>query len=422
LRNQPVCKECLIVSNNEQYFLAADQLQQMSAMKGQFLLEPVGRNTAPAIALACMQLDSDDLVLVTTSDHLVKNQVAYEAAVMQAKALAEQGYLVTFGIQPDYAEIGFGYIEAAGNDVLSFKEKPSKEVAESYIQAGNYYWNSGMFCFKAGVLLEELKQYAPEIYQASLEAFNVTEACSGVTRIDTEKMLAIPEDSIDYAVMEQSKKVKVIPCDMDWSDLGSFDALYEEVKQTNADNAILKRGENAPDPICVDSHNNLLLTRDRQVALVDVDDLIVVDTTDAILISKKGSSQKVKEVVAMIKKVSPEMAEIHRLAYRPWGTYEVLLDTSQYKIKRIIVKPGCKLSLQKHFHRNEHWIVVSGTATVTVGEKISLVRPNESTYIQMGEMHRLENEGKIDLVMIEVQVGEYTGEDDIVRVEDVYGR
>jgi mannose-1-phosphate guanylyltransferase len=422
LRNQPVCKECLIVSNNEQYFLAADQLQQMSAMKGQFLLEPVGRNTAPAIALACMQLDSDDLVLVTTSDHLVKNQVAYEAAVMQAKALAEQGYLVTFGIQPDYAEIGFGYIEAAGNDVLSFKEKPSKEVAESYIQAGNYYWNSGMFCFKAGVLLEELKQYAPEIYQASLEAFNVTEACSGVTRIDTDKMLAIPEDSIDYAVMEQSKKVKVIPCDMDWSDLGSFDALYEEIKQTNADNAILKRGENAPDPICVDSHNNLLLTRDRQVALVDVDDLIVVDTTDAILISKKGSSQKVKEVVAMIKKVSPEMAEIHRLAYRPWGTYEVLLDTSQYKIKRIIVKPGCKLSLQKHFHRNEHWIVVSGTATVTVGEKISLVRPNESTYIQMGEMHRLENEGKIDLVMIEVQVGEYTGEDDIVRVEDVYGR
>jgi mannose-1-phosphate guanylyltransferase len=235
-------------------------------------------------------------------------------------------------------------------------------------------------------------------------------------------MLAIPEDSIDYAVMEQSKKVKVIPCDMDWSDLGSFDALYEEIKQTNADNAILKRGENAPDPICVDSHNNLLLTRDRQVALVDVDDLIVVDTTDAILISKKGSSQKVKEVVAQIKKVSPEMAEIHRLAYRPWGTYEVLLDTSQYKIKRIIVKPGCKLSLQKHFHRNEHWIVVSGTATVTVGEKISLVRPNESTYIQMGEMHRLENEGKIDLVMIEVQVGEYTGEDDIVRVEDVYGR
>ncbi len=422
LRNQSVCKECLIVSNNEQYFLAADQLQQVSAMKGQFLLEPVGRNTAPAIALACMQLDSDDLVLVTTSDHLVKNQIAYEAAVAQAKVLAEQGYLVTFGIQPDYAEIGFGYIEAAGNDVLSFKEKPSKEVAESYIEAGNYYWNSGMFCFKAGVLLDELKQYAPEIYQASLNAFNATEACSGVTRIDTDKMLAIPEDSIDYAVMEQSKKVKVIPCDMDWSDLGSFDSLYEEIKQTNADNAILKRGDNAPDPICIDSHNNLLLTQDRQVALVDVDDLIVVDTTDAILISKKGSSQKVKEVVAMIKKVSPEMAEIHRLAYRPWGTYEVLLDTAQYKIKRIIVKPGCKLSLQKHFHRNEHWIVVSGTATVTVGEKISLVRPNESTYIQMGEMHRLENEGKIDLVMIEVQVGEYTGEDDIVRVEDVYGR
>ncbi|WP_019555773.1 mannose-1-phosphate guanylyltransferase/mannose-6-phosphate isomerase [Thiomicrorhabdus arctica] len=422
LRNQRVCKEYLIVSNTEQYFLAADQLQQVSTISSQFLLEPIGRNTAPAIALACMQLDSDDLVLVTTSDHLVKNQVAYEAAVAQAKTLAQQGNLVTFGIQPDYAETGFGYIEAAGNDVISFKEKPSKDVAESYILAGNYYWNSGMFCFKAGVFLEELNKYAPEIYQACTNAFSASEACSGVMRVELDKMLAIPEDSIDYAVMEQSKKVKVIPCEMDWSDLGSFDALYEEVKQTNVDNAILKRGENAPDPICVDSNNNLLLTCDRQVALVDVNDLIIVDTTDAILISKKGSSQKVKAVVAQIKKISPEMAEIHRLAYRPWGTYEVLLDTAQYKIKRIIVKPGCKLSLQKHFHRNEHWIVVSGTATVTVGEKISLVRPNESTYIQMGEVHRLENQGKIDLVMIEVQVGEYTGEDDIVRIEDVYGR
>jgi mannose-1-phosphate guanylyltransferase len=213
-----------------------------------------------------------------------------------------------------------------------------------------------------------------------------------------------------------------VPCDIGWSDLGSFDALFEEVKQSDQDNAVLPRLVNSPVPICIDSKNNLIVTRDRQIALVDIEDLLVVDTADAILISRKGSSQKVKAVVAEIKKTSPELAEIHRLAYRPWGSYEVLLDTDKYKIKRIVVAPSKKLSLQKHFHRSEHWVVVSGTAEVTNGENISIVRPNESTYIQMGEVHRLENKGKIDLVMIEVQVGEYMGEDDIVRIQDQYGR
>jgi mannose-1-phosphate guanylyltransferase len=235
-------------------------------------------------------------------------------------------------------------------------------------------------------------------------------------------MKAIPEDSIDYAVMEKSQKVKVVSCDMGWSDLGSFDALFDEVKTVSQNNAVLAREIDSPEPICIDSSNNLLVTRDRQIALVDVNDLLVVDTSDAILISQKGSSQKVKNVVAEIKKTQPELAEIHRLAHRPWGTYEVLINTEGYKVKRIVVKPGSKLSLQKHFHRNEHWIVVSGTATVTVDSETNLVRPNESTYIKMGQLHRLENQGKIDLVMIEVQVGEYTGEDDIVRVDDVYGR
>lgn len=449
LRNQSVCSHSFVVSNNEQFFLAVDQLEQISGIEipgasprmttdftdSQFLLEPVGRNTAPAIALACMALDGDDLVLVTTSDHLVKDQAAYDAAVLQAKALAEQNNLVTFGIKPTYPETGFGYIEAdkgSGNDVLSFKEKPDAQTAQSYIDQGNYYWNSGMFCFKAGVFLSELEKCAPEMHQACLNAMSKTRGhCeeqsdeaihASEIRVDLEAMKAIPEDSVDYAVMEKSDKVKVVPCDMGWSDLGSFDALYEEVKQPGLVNAILPRLANSPEPVCIDSNNNLIVTRERTIALIDVDDLLVVDTADAILISKKGSSQKVKDVVAKIKKQSPELAEIHRLAFRPWGTYEVLQDSDQYKVKRIVVKPGSKLSLQKHFHRNEHWIVVSGTATVTVDNDVFLVRPNESTYIQMGQLHRLENQGKIDLVMIEVQVGEYTGEDDIVRIEDIYNR
>lgn len=421
LRNAPLCSSSMIVSNTEQYFLAVDQLDQINITSTQYLLEPVGRNTAPAIALACMALDADDIVFVTTSDHLVKDQAAYEAAVLEAKGLAEQGNLVTYGIKPEYPETGFGYIEADGNNVKSFKEKPDAQTAQSYIDQGNYYWNSGMFCFKAGVFLEELKTYSPEIYSACEKALP-SETNNIEMRIDLDAMNAIPEDSIDYAVMEKSQKVKVVPCDMGWSDLGSFDALFDEVKTEDDNNVVLARTDDSPAPICVDANNNLLVTRDRQIALVDVNDLLVVDTTDAILISKKGSSQKVKNVVAEIKKSQPEMAEIHRLAHRPWGTYEVLINTPGYKVKRIVVKPGGRLSLQKHFHRNEHWIVVSGTATVTVDENRSLVRPNESTYIKMGQLHRLENEGKIDLVMIEVQVGEYTGEDDIVRVEDVYGR
>lgn len=423
LRNASLCSKSVIVSNRDQYFLAVDQLDQINSLKTQFLLEPVGRNTAPAIALACMAVDENDLVFVTTSDHLVKKPAAYEAAVLEAKSLAEQGSLVTFGIKPTYPETGFGYIESKGHDVLSFKEKPDASTAQSYVQQGNYYWNSGMFCFKAGVFLSELKSYAPEIYRACLSAIP-EDRSSNELNIDLQAMQAIPEDSIDYAVMEKSQKVKVVPCDMGWSDLGSFDALFDEVKseQIGRSNAVISDQEHYPEPICIDSTNNLVVARNRQIALVDVNNLLIVDTADAILISKQGCSQKVKSVVAEIKKVQPELAKVHSLVHRPWGTYEVLVDTDGYKVKRIVVKPNSKLSLQKHFHRNEHWIVVSGTATVSVDGEVSLVRPNESTYIRMGQLHRLENEGKINLVMIEVQVGEYTGEDDIVRVEDEYHR
>jgi mannose-1-phosphate guanylyltransferase len=421
-RNLSSVRHTLVVSNVEQYFLAVDQLSDTQASHVRFLLEPVGRNTAPAIALACLTLDEDDVVLVTTSDHLVRDEIAYEKAVAQAKVLAQAGQLVTFGITPTYPETGFGYIEAQGSKVVSFKEKPDAQTAQSYIEAGNYYWNSGMFCFKAGVLLSAMQQFSPEILVACRAALEATKLDSTEIRIDKAAMLAIPEDSIDYAVMEKASNVAVVPCDMGWSDVGSFDALYQVTSHTAEGNAVVLRGDQALSPISIQSTGNLIVARDRQIALIDVNDLLVIDTADALLISHKGSSQKVKQVVAILKQKQPELTDVHRLAYRPWGSYEVLVDSTQYKVKRIVVKPGGRLSLQKHFHRNEHWVVVSGTAAVTVGNDTFLVRPNESTYIKMGQVHRLENDGKIDLIMIEVQVGEYTGEDDIVRIEDVYHR
>ncbi len=408
-RNQQACDSQFIVSNAEQYFLAVDQIGEMSLSdyQAKYLLEPVGRNTAPAIALACFALDPEEIVLVTPSDHLIKDEKAYLEAIAKAKVLALSNQLVTFGITPQYPETGFGYIEADGEDVLSFKEKPDAVTAQTYLDEGNYYWNSGMFCFKASVFLEELKKYSPEIYEASLLAYNNTKS-DEMIRISHDDMAAIPEDSIDYAVMEKSDKVKVVPSDIAWSDLGSFESLDEEIP--SSDNVIN-----------IDSSNNLILSA-KQVATIDIDDLIIIDTADALLVAKKGSSQKVKQVVAKLKEQNSDLTKLHTLAHRPWGTYEVLLSTESYKIKRIVVQPGKRLSLQKHFHRNEHWIVVSGTATVTVGEKVKLIRPNESTYIKMGELHRLENQGKIPVVLIEAQVGEYTGEDDIVRIEDDFAR
>ncbi|MCI4412155.1 MAG: mannose-1-phosphate guanylyltransferase/mannose-6-phosphate isomerase [Thiotrichales bacterium] len=420
-RNIQLSDSIYVVSNAEQYFLAKDQLTEMPEADTRYLLESVAKNTAPAIALACMSLDSEAIVLVTPADHLIKNERAYQQVVQQAKALAQQGNLVTFGIVPTYPETGFGYIESRGVDVLSFKEKPSLEVAKAYIDQGNYYWNSGMFCFKAGVFLSELALLAPDIYSACQQSYRTIIQDGTTSRIPFESMEIIPEESIDYAVMEKSQKIKVVAADIDWSDLGSFDSLNDEMPKNSQGNAILKRGDDVP-VITINSHNNLVITRNHAIATVDIDDLIIVDTTDSVLITKKGSSQKVKDVVAQLKRMKPELCDVHRLAYRPWGSYEVLLDTQKYKIKRIIVSPGKKLSLQKHFHRSEHWVVVSGTAEVTNGNKVLTVRQNESTYIPVGEVHRLENKGKIDLVMIEVQVGEYTGEDDIVRLEDSYGR
>ena len=413
-RNTKICDKQLIVSNAEQYFLALDQLEELNQTNARYLLEPVGRNTAPAIALGCMDLNEDELVLVTPSDHLIKNQMAYEKVLEKAKVLALENNLVTFGIDPTSAETGFGYIEAEGLNVKAFHEKPDLDTAISYLNAGNYYWNSGMFCFKAGIFLEELKKYSPEVYDSSLKAYE-NASKESILRVKHDDMLRIPEDSIDYAVMEKSNIVKVVSSDISWSDVGSFDALFEEYPRDKNNNTINSKY------IAINSKNNFIYGTDRYITTVDIDDLIIVDTGDALLISKKGSSQKVKQIVSEIKKVS-DLNHVHLTGYRPWGTYTVLEDTEGYKIKRIVVKPGKRLSLQKHFHRNEHWIVVSGTATVTVGERKRLLRPNESTYIKMGEIHRLENEGKIPVILIEAQVGEYTKEDDIVRLEDDFKR
>mgnify|MGYP002713211672 FL=1 len=325
---------------------------------------------------------------------------------------------MTFGIKPTFPETGFGYIEAEGIDVKAFHEKPDIETATKYFKAGNYYWNSGMFCFKAGVFLEELKKHSPKIYDACKKAMHnqfKDSALDNVLRIKEDDMLNIPEDSIDYAVMERSSKVKVVPSDIEWSDVGSFDALYEELPKDENGNTVNYNY------VQIDSKNNFIYGNERKIATVDIDDLIVVDTGDALLISKKGSSQKVKDIVKKIRNDS-ELHNIHLTAHRPWGTYTILEDSPKYKIKRIEVKPGGRLSLQKHFHRSEHWTVVSGTAIVTLGEKEFALRANESIHIPMGELHRLENGGKLDLIIIETQIGDYLGEDDIVRVEDDYKR
>ena len=367
-RNSKVCESQFIVSNADQYFLALDQLEELQKTNNKYLLEPIGRNTAPAIALACMALDRDEIVLVTPSDHLIKDEEAYAKVISRSVELAQEDNLVTFGIKPTFAETGFGYIEGEGEDVKAFHEKPDLETASEYLEAGNYYWNSGMFCFKAGVFLDELQNYSPAIFDAckiALENANT----EGMIRIKHEDMLNIPDDSIDYAVMEKSTKVKVVPSDIDWSDVGSFDALYDELGQDSNGNTVNEKH------ISIDSKNNLIIGSEKTIATIDVEDLIIVDSGDALLISKKGSSQKVKQVVQKLKEQDSHLPNIHLTAHRPWGTYTILEDTPGYKIKRIVVKHANRLPLQKHNHRNEHWIVVSGTATVTVGEETKIIRP-----------------------------------------------
>ncbi len=416
LVNSSFCPEQCIVSNVEQYFLAKEQLQQVNASKASFMLEPVGRNTAPAIALACLGLPEDEVVLVSPSDHLIRDAKSYSQAVARAAELAGAGNLVTFGLKPTEPKTGYGYIEAEGEQVKRFVEKPDLETAKKYVASGNFYWNSGIFCFKAGVFLAELNEYAPSMLAACKIAYEKAARENSLVRIHHGDMAEIPADSIDYAVMEKSKKVCVVPCSIGWSDLGSFESLYGELPRDKNGNTEDKN------LTAIDSKNNLIMSSNRQITAIDLNDMMVIDTADALLVAPLASNQKVKNLVEILKEKRPDLLHSPQTVVRPWGTYTVIYEYAYFKVKCISVNPGARISLQKHLHRSEHWVVVSGMATATVGDKTVYVSPNESIYISAGSMHRLQNEGKLPLVIVEVQVGQYTGEDDIIRVEDDYKR
>ena len=412
----------IVVANEEHRFLVAEQLRQVGAPVPAILLEPVGRNTAPAIAAAALQAmagGADPLLLVLPSDHVVRDVAGFQRAVREASSAAEAGALVTFGIVPDAPETGFGYIQAEAGDglrqVLRFVEKPDAATARSYLDAGGYYWNSGMFLFRASRYLEELARFRPDIVDAVRAAHAAARHDGDFVRLDKDAFSACPSDSIDYAVMEKTADAMVLPVDIGWNDVGSWSALWDVAERDADGNA------HYGDVIAVDSRNSYAYAQ-RLVALVGVDDIVVVETDDAVLVARKDKVQEVKQVVARLKQEQRSQAVLHREVHRPWGSYDSVDNGGRHQVKRIKVKPGAALSLQMHHHRAEHWIVVSGTAKVTRGDETLLLSENESTYIPLGVKHRLENPGKVPLELIEVQSGSYLGEDDIVRFEDVYGR
>lgn len=400
-------EKSIIVCNEEHYFLALDECSGKEIYK--FVLEPFGKNTAAAITFAALNCDKEEILLVTPSDHMIQDEAEYKKSLGKAKEYAQDGFLVTFGINPSEPNTGYGYIKSKSNgDVERFVEKPNLENAVKFIKEGGYYFNSGMFCFKAGVFLEEMKKFAPNIVNSVESAIKDSLSEDNVLKINPIKMDEIEDISIDYALMQRSTKIKMVSLDAGWSDVGSFDELGKKI-------------ENSKELFEIDSKNNFVITN-KPTALIDANDLIVVNTKDALMVAKKGSSQKVKEVYGYFKKYMPEICDSHTKVFRPWGSYEVLESSFGYKIKKIIVHPNKRLSLQKHFKRNEHWIVVSGRALVTINDKKFYLEQNESTYITKGQIHRLENQENSDLIIIEVQTGKYLGEDDIVRLNDDYKR
>ena len=414
-RNRQLCDKKIIVLNQEHYFLALDQIGS-ELEKCCFLVEPIGRNTAAAIALACLTLELNEIVLVSPSDHIICDVPNYTKAVLDAAELAKNNKIVTFGVKPTSPECGYGYIKTRQQDIISFCEKPDLITATNYIESGDYLWNSGIFCFKVDIFLSELAKYRPDIYQACLTTHKHTVQKYNIIKPSMQDMLNIPEESIDYAVLEKSNQLKTVLLDAGWSDLGSFESLDKTFKRDKNGNTASKN------LITIDSVNNFVLANNKTVSLVDISNLIIVDTLDALLIANKGSGQKIKEIVSTLKKTNKDICDTHTTTYRPWGTYTILENSDKYKIKKLIVKPKKRLSLQKHIHRSEHWVVVSGRALVTIGDKQTFICANESTYIPATEMHRLENPDETNLVMIEVQVGDYVGEDDILRLEDDFQR
>ncbi|TFH92984.1 mannose-1-phosphate guanylyltransferase/mannose-6-phosphate isomerase [Vibrio ouci] len=421
------CFNPLIICNEEHRFIAAEQLRVGGYEHSGIILEPMGRNTAPAIALAALQamfhveLGGDPTLLVLAADHIIENEMAFASSVKTALPFAESGKLVTFGIVPESPETGYGYIKAGRQDksafvVSEFVEKPDLDTAKEYLQSQEYYWNSGMFLFKASRYLEELEKSAPEILSICRRAIESPRQDQEFVRVDKAIFEDCPSDSIDYAVMEKTTSAIVVPMDAGWSDVGSFSALWDISGKDESNNVV--KG----DVITVNSSNNYIVSENKLVASVGVDNLVIVETKDALLVAKKDRVQDVKLVVEELKAAARTEHELHREVYRPWGKYDSIDHGLRDQVKRITVKPGEKLSIQKHHHRAEHWIVVSGTASVQIGDKTRLVTENESVYIPLGTIHALENPGKIPLEMIEVQTGSYLGEDDIVRFEDRYGR
>lgn len=415
----------LLICNEEHRFLVAEQLRQQGITDAHILLEPEGRNTAPAIALAALQAVAEEpeaLLLVLAADHLIRDVARFHESVDHAQTLAEQGQLVTFGVVPTHAETGYGYIQRGeeqgsfGFRVKRFVEKPDRITAEDYLNAGDYYWNSGMFLFSAKRYLDELKCFQPAMVKACRAALAGASQDLDFTRLDAEAFKACPADSIDYAVMERTEYASVVPLDAGWSDIGSWSALWE-VSDRDAQGNVCHG-----DVMLHDSHDLLVHAEHRLVATVGVEDLVVVETKDAVLVARKDRAQEVKKIVSRLKDEGRNEHTNHREVYRPWGVYDSIDSGDRYQVKCITVKPGAKLSVQMHHHRAEHWVVVSGTAKVTIGETTRLVCENESTYIPIGQVHALENPGKIPLELIEVQSGSYLGEDDIVRFNDRYGR
>lgn len=425
-RTLPDSASPVVVCSEEHRFLVAEQLQSLGITDASIVLEPVPRNTGPAIALAALQAierDPEATLLVLPADHLIGDTGNFTDAVRKALPLAAEGWLVTFGIRPDAPETGFGYIrrgDALGGDAFrvdAFVEKPDRATAEGYLAGGGYDWNSGMFLFQARRLLDELAQLAPTMHTAVTAAYHGASTDLDFVRIDQDAFAQVEGDSIDYAVMEKTARAVVVPVQCGWSDIGSWDALWSASERDAADNRL------EGDVLALDSRHCYVRASDRRmVALLGVDDLVIVDTPDALLVTRRDRAQDVKLIVEQLKAAERPEHMLHRKVYRPWGSYDSIDMGERFQVKRIVVKVGAALSLQKHHHRAEHWIVVSGTAEVTRDEEVFMLSENQSTYLPLGSVHRLRNLGKVPLELIEVQSGSYLGEDDIVRLEDVYGR
>lgn len=409
-----------IICNQEHRFFVAEQLRTVDAL-GSIILEPVGRNTAPAIALAAMTFKDDDLILVLPADHIIEDQTAFIKAVEDAKKLAKTGKLVTFGIIPTNPNTGYGYIKSgnslgSGFVVEEFVEKPSASTAQKYVDSERYYWNSGMFLFKASRYLEELQKFRPDVYEICKSTLKDVHYDLDFLRINEIEFQNCPSVSIDYAVMEKTSDAVVVPMNIGWTDVGSWSSLWDISKKDSSGNSL------SGDVIVHNTKNSYIRTDNSLVATIGVEDLIVVATKDVVMVASKSNVKDVKVITKHLIDQARDEWQSHREVYRPWGKFDSVDYGKRYQVKRITVNPGAKLSVQKHHHRSEHWVVVAGTAKVTNGKQTFLLSENESTYIPVGTVHALENPGKVKLEIIEVQTGSYLGEDDIVRFEDLYGR